>query len=78
MPFPHVNTIFEQVQKIEDSAERLIYWHRFKLAFDQLTPEEQDIYRKQSEEKAREILEETYKILGTRKLERLTPLEFNT
>lgn len=57
------NTLAE-LAKIKDLGERMLFWRDFKRSFDKLNPEDQEAYKKESEAKARELLIETYTLLG--------------
>jgi hypothetical protein len=57
------NTLTE-LAKIKDLGERMLFWRDFKRSFDKLSPEDQKAYKQESEAKARELLIETYTLLG--------------
>lgn len=42
----------------------MLFWRDFKRSFEQLSPKAQEAYRQESEAKARDLLKETYALLG--------------
>lgn len=64
MEVKNVEETLAEVIKITDIGERKLYWRDFKRAFDKLSPEEKEARKQESREKARELVAETYALLG--------------
>ncbi len=64
MKIKNVEETLAEVIKITDIGERKLYWRDFKRDFDKLSPEEKEARRQESRKKARELVAETYALLG--------------
>ena len=64
MKVKNVEETLAEVIKITDIGERKLYWRNFKRTFDKLSPEEKEARRQESRKKARELVAETYTLLG--------------
>ena len=73
MEIKDVETTLQEVIKITDIGERMLYWREFKRSFDKLSPEEKEVRRQQSRAKARELVAETYTLLG-KEMPAMSPL----
>ena len=64
MKIDNIEKVFEEALKITDIGERMLFWHNFKRSFDTLPASAQEAYRVASKAKAKELLAETYALLG--------------